>query len=505
VKTIVFVTLFLALTAGPQRVEVAVDGEVAQVELRLDGEVVQRFSGPPWLAGVDFGEELAPRRLTAVARDAAGDEVGRAEQWVNLPRDDAEARLLLERDGGRVTGARLAWRSLEYPRPEAVEVTFDGEPLAVEDPERFALPPHDPEVLHVLSADMVFRGGTGARADVAFGGPYGDETGAALTAVPVEVEGRRRLRHAEEAAGWLQVDGRPVPVLALDRGGVDVYAVLDRTADAHLRHLGSALVRRIGARRLGAVVDVSRTFDRVGTPDALRARGALQRPDSPLVGIGSKAGDRLFLVRPEADPSLSGYLLFGISPPIDADQGGLAWLLTYLRMGQVENPGPQRRVDAVATAGLRAAGGGRPRGVLLVLGPGAADASRYAAPTVRRYLQRLRVPLQVWYVESVAVSLRDGAGDGGAGDGGAGDEGGEAATLEQVEAARRQRLARVREAWGEVRDVDDVTAWLGAAEAYRDSLARQRILWIDGLHPPSAVHLADAPPWVRLLESPALP
>jgi hypothetical protein len=248
------------------------------------------------------------------------------------------------------------------------------------------------------------------------------------------------------------------------------------------------------------VADVSRTFDNVGTPEARRARGRLQRPDSPLVGIGSKAGDRLFLVRPEADPSLSGYLLFAISPPIDADEGGLAWLLTYLRMGQAEDPAPQRRADAVATAGLRAAGGGRPRAVLLVLGPGSADASRFAAPTVRRYLQRLRVPLEVWYVESLAVSLRDGADDGGADDGGAGDE---AVTLEQVEAARRQRLARVRQAWGEVRDVDDVTAWLGAAEAFRDALARQRILWIDGLHPPSAVHLGDAPPWVHLVEGPS--
>ena len=46
-----------------QRVEVAVDEQVARVELRLDGEVVQSFSGPPWLAGIDFGGELAPHPL----------------------------------------------------------------------------------------------------------------------------------------------------------------------------------------------------------------------------------------------------------------------------------------------------------------------------------------------------------------------------------------------------------------------------------------------------------
>jgi hypothetical protein len=486
VKTIVFVTLFLGLTAGPQRVEVAVDGSVAEVELRLDGDTVQHFAGPPWLAGMDFGDELLPRRLTAVALDADGAELDRTEQWVNLPRDDAEARLLLEREDGRVVAARLAWRNLEYPAPAAVEITLDGQPLEVAEPSHFELPKHDPDVLHVLSADMIFPNGDNARADVAFGGPYGGETGAALTAVPVVVEGRRRLRRAKEAEGWLRVDGRPAPVLALDRGEVDVYAVLDRSAEEHVRQLGFGMARRIGAQRLGSAVDVSRTFDTAGAPGRVRGLG---RADSALVGIGSKAGDRLFLVRPEPDPSLSGYLLFGISPPIDADQGGLAWLLTYLRMGLEDDAGPPRLADATATAALRAAGSGRPRAVLLVLGPGSRDASRFPAPVVRRYLASLRVPLEVWYVESPAVSARQAP---------------EGLTLDDLEAARREHLEHARAAWGEVRVVDDVASWIGAAEAFRDALARQRILWIEGLHPPADVELGEAPEWVRLVADPSL-
>jgi hypothetical protein len=187
--------------------------------------------------------------------------------------------------------------------------------------------------------------------------------------------------------------------------------------------------------------------------------------------------------------------LFGISPPIEGSEGGLAWLLTYLRMEESENAGPQRLADAVATAGLRAAGSGRPRGVVLILGPGDTDASRFQAGRARRFLKRLRVPLDVWYVERVAVSLelaRQAARQAES----------EPPTLEDVEAARRQRLARARRAWGEVRDVESLTAWIEAAEGYREDLARQRLLWVDGIHPPASISLADAPPWVRLMEPP---
>jgi hypothetical protein len=50
----------------------------------------------------------------------------------------------------------------------------------------------------------------------------------------------------------------------------------------------------------------------------------------------------------------------------------------------------------VAVAALTAAQETRRRGVLLVLGPEPREASHYAAGEVRRYLERLRVPLTVW-------------------------------------------------------------------------------------------------------------
>jgi len=501
VKAIVFLSLFLGLTAGLQRVEVAVDADrVAQVELRLDGESVGRLSAPPWAAGVDLGDELAPHRLSAVALDAAGREVERAEQWINLPRHEAEVRLLLVHEQGRVAAARLVWNSLAYERPSQVTASFDGAPLAVADPARIPLPAHDADELHVLSAEAIFADGVSARADLAFGGPYGEETSSALTSVAVEVDGRRRLRRSDEAAGWLSVDGRPAAVRALDRDAADLFAVVDRSAVPHLQQLGRALERRVAGTS-----QVRRGYSRVAGDSVLVPR-TLNPAESPLLSVGMLPDDRLFLVAPTVSPSRSGYLLFGVSQPVDGRRGGLAWLLTRLRF-EGEGAAPQRLADAVATTGLRAAASGRPRGVVLVLGPGGEDASRFDARRVVRYLGRLHVPVRVWYLELPEVMIeraRVAVAQAAARAAQVAERGDPVPdvpplpSLEAVSAERRLRLARARQTWGAVVDVDGVRPWVGAAGDFRDALARQRILWIDGVHAPSQVRLAGAPPWVRL-------
>lgn len=93
---IAFVTLFLGLTLGAYPVEVSVEGPVAAVELLLDGASVGRIAGPPWTGQVDFGTALQPHELVARALDAQGQEVARARQWINLPRPEAEAEVVLE-------------------------------------------------------------------------------------------------------------------------------------------------------------------------------------------------------------------------------------------------------------------------------------------------------------------------------------------------------------------------------------------------------------------------
>ena len=93
---VTFITFFLALVAGVQTVEFAVDGSVAKVELFLDQKSVGAVEGPPWRIRFDFGSRLIPHEMEAVAFDASGRELGRARQLVNLPRPPAEITIAFE-------------------------------------------------------------------------------------------------------------------------------------------------------------------------------------------------------------------------------------------------------------------------------------------------------------------------------------------------------------------------------------------------------------------------
>ncbi len=60
---VIFVTMFLSLTAGVHPVEVEVTGPAARVEIVLDGATVRQLQSPPWRTTCDFGRELAPHVL----------------------------------------------------------------------------------------------------------------------------------------------------------------------------------------------------------------------------------------------------------------------------------------------------------------------------------------------------------------------------------------------------------------------------------------------------------
>lgn len=74
--------------------------------------------GPAWTATLDFGSAVLPHHLVARALAKDGGEVGRAEQWVNLPRPPAEVQILPEAAGqGPPTSVRLNWASRTGERP----------------------------------------------------------------------------------------------------------------------------------------------------------------------------------------------------------------------------------------------------------------------------------------------------------------------------------------------------------------------------------------------------
>jgi len=93
---VTFLTLFLWLMTGVHQVEVSVDSSVVSVEIVLDGRKVGVATAPTWSFDCDFGEKPRPHELVAVAFDADGIETGRARQFVNLPRPDAEVEIVLE-------------------------------------------------------------------------------------------------------------------------------------------------------------------------------------------------------------------------------------------------------------------------------------------------------------------------------------------------------------------------------------------------------------------------
>jgi len=159
-------------------------------------------------------------------------------------------------------------------------------------------------------------------------------------------------------------------------------------------------------------------------------------------------GARLRLVWPVAESRRQGelrYDLFATSPERTAADGGL---LEQLRLAAMLPPSssPPRLADAVALAALTAAQPGRRRAVLLVVGGDAVDASTYDVARVRRFLDRLRVPLVVWSTAAPSPA--------------------------------------VAAAWGEVEVVTSLPRAESAARRLDALLGRQRIAWVEGRHLP---------------------
>lgn len=428
---IAFLTLFLGLTLGPQPVELTVTGPVAVVEILLDGTPVARLDGPPWSGRIDFGSALLPHQLVARALDEQGTEVGRARQWVNLPRPPAEVEVLFEQgEGGRRVAGRLTWQSLTGESPSALAVTFDGKPLIPDAQGRIALPDHDPETTHVLSAELRFSGSLVARKDVAFGGELGDEVATELTAVPVRLRPGQKLPAPERMRGWFLSGGKPLTVAAVEEGPAQLFVVRDlATADA-LRKLDSGGKSRSVLSEAQRHSEYRRFLLMLGKEDTVRFVWPVAR---------SVSGDGL--------PAE----LFDMSRDFGAEDGGLLWFLAR-SLPRVDNPWKQRLADAVAVGGLQALYGNRRRAVLLVLGERPTDVSRSDPALVRRYLESIRVPLFVWTLGHPGVSGT----------------------------------------WGEGVEVSSIGKMRKAFTRLEKELATQRIVWLDGRHLPQSIELAPA-------------
>ena len=433
---VTFLTFFLGLTIGVQPVEVAVHRSVAAIELRLDGEVVGVVSEAPWRVQCDFGQELMPHLLEAIAYDERGRELGRVEQRINLLRPEAEVALVLsDYREGRYRQAEIVWQVVDESAPDEVLVDFDGEGLEVVDKRFVTLPAHNPERIHILSIELLFSGDRRAQAELAFGGQYGEAVSTELTAVAVDVLDRKALR-VDRLQGWFLARGEPVRVVAVEDGRAEVVAVRDRSALPKLKTLGLEAWSQARAAK------------------SPRSRGSAEQ----YLAKGLSRGDSLHLVGtvPEDISTAAGKrtTLFSIFPDANKrSKGGIAYTLTQFFLANEALGGPQLLPEAVAIAGLLAAGSNRARAVVLVLGEDSKDRSSYDPRTVVSFLAVLRVPFFVWRV-----------GDG--------------------------NIASP--AWGEGSTITKLKELNRSVRELRDQLKQQAIVWLDGDYLPQEISLAPA-------------
>jgi hypothetical protein len=436
---IAFASLFLGLLVGVLPVSVVVGDEVAAVAYELDGKEVGRVRKRPWTLAVDFGAEVEPHELVARAYGRDGQEVGMARQWLNLPRPMAETEFVLERDAeGKPRAARLIWGSLLGPDPIKMRVTFDGRELQLDKEQRVALPLYDHFTTHVLSAELEFPMNLRSRADVVLGGGSAGEARTELTAVPLVLEGIDDLPPLGILQGWFTARGRGLRVVAVEKGPADVVLVRHPSNDEPVATFGG---RRGRSVRVGPTAFVSE-------PDRWEMR--LQKKD------------RVNLVWPVArrfQASNAIAELFDMSPEYTAKEGGFLWLLTRLYL-PLSSARPLRFADAVAVAGLHAFGGCSRRAVVLVIGKSAVDDSRYAPEAVRRYLEKIHVPLYVWSLE------------------------------EEPPGASR---------WGAAEDVSSMRKLRKAVSRLKKDLERQQVVWIEGRHLPQEIAFTDRAQGVTLL------
>ncbi len=478
------VSLFLGLVVGENPVKLDASRAVATVELRLDGAIVERLEEPPWETVVDLGAELAPHELVAVAFDQRGREVDRDRVWVNLAQKRVDASLSwIPGDDGLPEGVSLHWESIGQRSPESIELRFDGAPLPFEDPARVPLPDYDPESLHYLSADLYFSETVTTRLEASFGGGRLARVEAELTAVAVELDGRRRLPPPRKLQGWFLADGEPARVHGVEQGPPQLYTVrdlstrplFDQLAESMVKARISGLQDPVGKQQL-VDFDASTFFPmhEGSNPWSTHRDNAPLR--SALVALSRLAplekGTQIRFVSPVSAPLYGNSVhpaMFIHGEPRDGAEGGLLWMSRQPRPLEF----PQQINDAVALAGMLAQSSHQPRAVLLVQSDSSSDHSGHSPETVAQYLKSLQVPLYIWTL-------------------GAEEPNTPWAGAPRTHVTYLGDPAKRRIVFGRLQE---------AVEALNRSLSKQRIVWLEGRRLPSSIELGPEAKGIRLAGS----
>ncbi len=422
-----FLSFLVGLVVGVHPIELAVTGPVTRVEIRLDGRTVAEIKGEPWRTKIDLGPRLKPALLEAVAFDIEGRLIGQDRQWLNMPRARAEAVVIprLDKDG-HVVGASLQWSSAEFLKPKKVTFRLDGNTVAHDSDLSVELGGADASTLHVLDAEIRFPDHVVVREQLIFGKGYSGDLSLHLTAVPVIVDDPEAFPPPGGLKGWFEAQGQPVEVADVEKGAAQLVIVRGSSVDDPLKALALKLQENTGNGK----------DDRLPEDVLFRVIGTI-----PTGGPRGNAR------------------LFPFSHPKSVGRKGLANELERARFGDLQF-GLHRRADAVALAGLEAAGGNQRRIVLLILDSDPDDAGIHSPAEVRSYLEALRVPLLVFDV------------------------------------AGRSPAA---EEWRPVDEVVDPMRWLSAVQWLREDLDSQRIVWLVGRHLPGEITLGSNAKGIELL------
>lgn len=422
---IAFASVLLGLVVGIVPVTFVVQEPVARVEVSLDGAAVGQITHRPWTISVDLGAELSPHELVARGFDAQGHLVGEVRQRLNVPRPLADAQIVVDADG---RGAKVLWSSL-LGSPISVGVTMDGKSVAVDASGRVVLPSYDRSTTHILGAKIGFPGNVGRDAVVLVGGGATEETRNALTAVPVRRLGRDRLPAVDRLQGWFARNGQPLRVLAVEHPPAEVVVVRELEGARALAKFGSL-----------------RTSTGVGP-------GGFPNPEITLKNPRLESDDRVRIAWPvprRVQGSSGPAELFDQTREFTGEAAGFRSLLTGSRPVDAQSA-DYRTAEAVAVAGMRAFSGHARRAVVLVAND-FEDRSTLAPDTVRRYLDRIRVPLMVWSLDDRAL----------------------------------------RSAWGTAEDVSSLNKLDKTVRRLKEELGRQEIVWVEGDYLPQEVQLTPA-------------
>ncbi|HEV7427050.1 MAG TPA: hypothetical protein VGQ46_11840 [Thermoanaerobaculia bacterium] len=378
---VVFLSLFLGLTAGPHLVELQVGPGVHTVRMLLEKRPVAVLQQPPWRATVDFGSSIVPGELVAVGYDAHGNEVARATQFVNVARPVAEFNITLQNDAAGVPAtAQFKWEHLVAAKVVSASLTVDEKSVSIDNHAIARLPRLDMKRPHLITGEMKFEDGFVTRRELVIGGELTDTAEAELTPVAVRQTGAAPAN----LGACFTSGGAPLRVGAIEKLPALVIFVLDPSPEDPLRklnpQLGQGLLQKMEVRHLVAL-DIATTM----------------RALFPL------AERRLTTSNSTAE-------LFPPSNDVASEEGGLIWFLTRPYEKSLDANAPRQFTDAVGVAGLNAITGAHRRAVVLMLSSHA-DASAHSAASVRNYLASIGVPLFVWSPAGPRPELRATWGD----------------------------------------------------------------------------------------------